>query len=198
MNTTLTIEQIEQTIVGSPDAPYYIRNNIVIPNVDWGFLNHEADLLIINKTKRLVEIEIKRSWSDFMADFKKSHTHFDKKLSYLYYAVPYSIAERVFNWLYVGEFKCDNWGFRYNKSNVTEYTERNPHKCGLIIYGSAEEVGNYKYPLANLNVAARPMNDYKLSTDEELKLLRLLGMRIWNLKKKLTEYQAEPSLFKQK
>ena len=48
MNTTLTIEQIEQTIVGSPDAPYYIRNNIVIPNVDWGFLNHEADLLIIN------------------------------------------------------------------------------------------------------------------------------------------------------
>ena len=198
MDTSLTIEQIEQTICGSPNSPYYIRQNIVIPNVDWGFLNHEADLLIINKTKRLIEIEIKRSWSDFMADFKKKHTHYDKKLGYFYYAVPYSIGERVFNWLYVGEYICTKVGFRYNRSSVTGYTEHNPHKCGLIIYGSSQELCNWKYPLSCLNVGAHRMNDYKLSVDEELKLYRLLSMRIWNLKKKLVEYQAEPSLFKQK
>jgi hypothetical protein len=40
------------------------------------------------------------------------------------------------------------------------------------------------------------MHDYKVSTEEEIKLLRLLGLRVWNMKKKLAEYQAEPSLFK--
>ena len=34
------------------------------------------------------------------------------------------------------------------------------------------------------------------SKSEELKLLRLLGFRVWNMKKKLAEYQIEPSLFK--
>ena len=198
MDTTLTIEQIEQTICGHPDSPYYIRQNIVVPNVDWGFLNHEADLLIVNKTKRLIEIEIKRSWADFMADFKKKHTHYDPKLSYFYYAVPYSISERVFNWLYKGEYKCTKYGFSYNKSVVTDYTEHNPHKCGLIIYGSENETGNWRYATCCLNVGAKRMNDYQISIEEELKLDRLLSMRIWNLKKKLVEYQAEPSLFKLK
>lgn len=77
--TTLSIEQIETAIVGFPGSPYYMRKNIVIPNVDWGFLNHEADLLILTKANYLVEIEIKRSWIDFMADFKKKHTHNDPK-----------------------------------------------------------------------------------------------------------------------
>ena len=50
--TSLTIEQIETILVGMPTSLYYIRQNIVIPNVDWGFLSHEADLLVINKNKR--------------------------------------------------------------------------------------------------------------------------------------------------
>ena len=197
MNTTLTIEQIEQTICGHPESPYYIRQNIVIPNVDWGFLNHEADLLIVNKTKRLIEVEIKRSWSDFMADFKKSHTHYDEKLSYFYYAVPFSIAERVFNWLYVGEYDCPKYGFAYHKSPITGYTEHNPNKCGLIVYASTDEISVWQHNICCINVQAKRMNDYKLSVEEELKLYRLLSMRIWGLKKKLSEYQAEPSLFKQ-
>ena len=48
-----------------------IRNNIIVPNVSWGMLDYEADLLIMNKTGYVTEIEIKRSWSDFLADFKK-------------------------------------------------------------------------------------------------------------------------------
>ena len=196
--TTLTLEQIETIITGYPDSPYFIRQNIVVPNCDWGFLNHEADLLVLNKTKRLVEIEIKRTWSDFMADFKKSHTHYDPKLSYFYYAVPLSIGERVFHWLYEGEYKCRPGFLYYERSEVTAYTEHNPNKCGLIIYADPQEstARGKRVGSCCLNVGATRMNDYQLSTDEELKLLRLLGMRVWNLKKKLAEYQAEPSLFK--
>ena len=113
-----------------------------------------------------------------MADFKKDHTHNDPKLSYLYYAVPYAIAEKVFRWLYEGEFVCTKYGFHYNRSNVTGYTEHNPNKCGLIIYGDAEETGNWRYPTCCLNVGAHRMNEYKLSVEEELKLYRLLSMRI--------------------
>jgi hypothetical protein len=197
-DTNLTLEQVETILVGSPDSPFYMRQNIVVPNVDWGFLNHEADLLVLSKANRLTEIEIKRSWSDFMADFKKKHTHYDKKLSHFYYAVPISIGQKVFDWLYTGEYKCRKGWVRYDRSIITGYTEHNPHKCGLIIYGSAEETGNWRYHLCGINVGARRMNDYKLSTEEAFKLLRLLGMRVWNMKKKLAEYQVEPSLFKAK
>lgn len=196
--TSLTLEQIETIITGYPDSPYYIRKNIVVPNCDWGFLNHEADLLILIKSKRLVEIEIKRTWSDFMADFKKHHTHDDPKLGYFYYAVPLSIGERVFHWLYEGEYKCKPDFLYYERSTVTAYTEHNPNKCGLIIYADPLESSARGKRVGSccINVTPERMNDYRLSTDEELKLLRLLGLRIWNMKKKLAEYQMEPSLFK--
>ena len=191
--TKLTMEQIETIITGYPDSPYYIRQNIVVPNVAWGFLNHEADLLVLSKVHRLTEIEIKRTWADFMADFKKKHTHDDSKLSYFYYAVPHSIGERVFNWLYEGQYKCSKSWIYYDRSEVTGYTEHNPNKCGLIIYAGEDEVpcrGN-RVGSCCINVGPHRMNDYQLSTDEELKLLRLLGMRVWNLKKKIAEYQCK-------
>lgn len=195
--TSLTLEQIEVILTGYPDSPYYVRQDIVIPNCSWGYLNHEADLLVLTKAKYLVEIEIKRTWNDFMADFKKCHNHADPKLSYLYYAVPLSIAERVFHWLYEGEYKCRPGFIYYNHSDVTGYTEHNPHHCGLIIYADAEESscrGN-RIGSCCINVSPERMNKYKVPVEEELKLLRLLGLRIWNMKKKLAEHQIEPSLF---
>lgn len=198
--TNLTLEQIETIITGYADSPYYIGKNIVIPNCNWGFLNHEADLLVMTKAKRLIEVEIKRTWSDFLADFKKAHTHEDPKLGHLYYAVPLSIGERVFNYLYEGKYNCNRHALMYSHSEVTAYTEKNPNKCGLIVYASTEEIGwaTMRVGVCCVNVLAQKMNDYRVSTEEELKLLRLLGMRIWKLKKKLAEYQVETSLFKEK
>ena len=43
-DTNLTIEQVEHLIVGIED--FNVRQHIVVPNVSWGFLNHEADLLL--------------------------------------------------------------------------------------------------------------------------------------------------------
>ena len=191
--TSLTIEQIETLITGYPDSPYYIRRNLVVPNCDWGFLNHEADLLVMTNAGYLIEIEIKRSWSDFIADFKKKHTHYDSKLTYFYYAVPLSIAERVFNWLYTGTFNYNpRMLLKYQRSEVTGYTENNPHKCGLIIYASRDEVisTEERIGMCGINVRSEKFGEYyKVTENEEKKLLRLLGLRVWRLKNKIAKLQ---------
>lgn len=192
--TTLTIEQIESLLVQNPESAFYIRRNIVVPNVDWGFLNHEADLLVLSKSGFLTEIEIKRTWADFKADFEKKHTHYDEKLSYFYYAVPESIGEKVFNWLYEGSFVSRKYRntLRWTSSHVIKPTANNPHECGLILY--AEPDAYYNRGHFGINVEATRMGWYKLSKDEQLKLLRLLGMRVWGLKDKVARLQ-EKTLF---
>lgn len=55
-DTNLSIQQIELAIA----QMFGIRNNIIVPNVSWGFFDtHEADLVIINKSNYLTEVEIK-------------------------------------------------------------------------------------------------------------------------------------------
>lgn len=193
-DTNLTIEQIETLIVGYADSPFYIRKNIVVPNCSWGFLNHEADLLIMSKAGYLTEVEIKRSWSDFKADFQKSHTHNDKHIAHLYYAVPESIGEKVFHWLYEGEYKSEEWLFKYTQSKVKEYSDNNPNKCGLILYKDPYQ--GHPYGGICINVPAARIGNYACNDRDRISLLRLGNMRIWNLKKKFAKYQAEHSLFK--
>lgn len=75
--TNLSIHQIELAVA----QVFGVRDNIIVPNVSWGFFaTHEADLVIINKTGYLTEVEIKRSWQDFLNDFKKHTTHDEDKV----------------------------------------------------------------------------------------------------------------------
>ncbi len=188
--TTLTIEQIEAALTVYTSSPFYLRRNLVIPNVSWGYLNHEADLLVLTKAGYLTEVEIKRSWADFVADFEKRHGHKDKKLSHLYYAVPLSIGERVFHYLYDGDFSARGLGYGYSDSKVSAYTERNINKAGLILYAAPEELnGAFRVPMSGINVVAGRMGNYMVPVNEQLKLLRLLGMRVWSMKKKLAKLQ---------
>lgn len=72
-------------------AKYFgVRKNIIVPNISWGFLTHEADLFIVRKSGYAVEVEIKISRADLINDFKKKHTHNDKqnRISEFYYAMP--------------------------------------------------------------------------------------------------------------
>ena len=58
-------------------------------------LDYEADLLIMNKTGYVTEIEIKRSWSDFLADFKKDeHAHKAEIIYQFWYCVPDEIYSK--------------------------------------------------------------------------------------------------------
>ena len=83
--TRASVHEIERML-----ARYFdLRTNLVVPNVSWGFFSeHEADLVVVTKAGYLTEVEIKRSWTDFLADFKKRFYHADPRIAKFYYAVP--------------------------------------------------------------------------------------------------------------
>ena len=74
---------------------YGARQNMIIPNISWGFLNHEADLLIMSQSGYLTEIEIKISVGDLKKDFHKRHGHKDDRIKYFYYAIPERMKEHI-------------------------------------------------------------------------------------------------------
>lgn len=86
MDTKLHVHEIEYAI-SRYDSFNFLRNDVFI-NISWGFLYHEADMLILSKAGYLTEIEIKRSWADTKNDFKKNHTHSSQVITKFFYAVP--------------------------------------------------------------------------------------------------------------
>lgn len=72
------------------------KNFLVIPNVSWGFLKYEADMLLVSKAKYCTEIEVKISMADWKQDFdkKKFDRSPDDRIKYQYYAAPTDLARR--------------------------------------------------------------------------------------------------------
>lgn len=159
MDTKLTIDEIELAIVNS--GIFNKRNDIIVPNVSWGLLNHEADMVVMTKSGYLTEIEIKRSWEDFKADFKKGHGHDDVRIYKLYYCVPVSIRDKVIN-----HFKeiCNDM-----IPGIMTYDD----DCNV-------RIENNSYPYTG---------GRKLFLEEQLIIARLGCMRIWNLKQKLIDHE---------
>lgn len=157
MDTKLTINEIELAIVNS--GIFNKRGDIFVPNVSWGLLNHEADMVVMTKSGYLTEIEIKRSWEDFKADFKKGHGHDDVRIYKLYYCVPVSIRDKVINHL------------------KEIYNDMIP---GIMTYDDDRNVRveNNSYPY---------IGGRKLFIEEQLTIARLGCMRVWNLKQKLVD-----------
>lgn len=157
MDTKLTIDKIELAIVNS--GLFNKRTDIFVPNVSWGLLNHEADMVIMTKSGYLTEIEIKRSWEDFKADFKKPHGHDDERVYKFYYSVPSLIKDKVIELLRTKlEFI----------PAVLSYTEE-----GVVT--------DLKIGSPNTN------RGRKLFLEEQLTIARLGCMRVWNLKQKLVD-----------
>lgn len=157
-DTTLTIDRIELAIA----EVFGIRNNIIVPNVSWGFFaTHEADLVIINKSGYMSEVEIKRSWQDFLNDFKKHTTHDEGKVMWKYFAVPSSLCEKVWQYL------CDNG-----------------HKDWGVIQYFEDGTACPKYYPDNIHLTTK---SNRLFLEEQLAIARLGSMRIWKLKEKLAD-----------
>lgn len=158
MNTKLSVDEIMLAIWNS--GLWNKRTDVFVPNLSWGLLNHEADLAIMSKSGYLTEVEIKRSWEDFKADFKKDHGHKDELVYYFYYCVPESIKDRVI------EFLDEKFG--HGRPPVICYTEN------AIIYGCK-------------GGCARTGYGRKMFIEERLKFATLGCMRIWPLKQELVE-----------
>lgn len=171
MNTERTLYEIEVAL-SKIDSFNFVRN-IIAFNVNgmserlsiW----HECDMLILSKSGYLTEIEIKRSWSDFLADFKKRHTHEGNGIiKYFYYCVPESLLEKVYD-------KLDEINVDY--TGVITYSE--DLKITLHGHRWVTHDGSYSYHFK----AQHPYR--KLFLEEQLQIARFGAMRAIKLKEKL-------------
>jgi hypothetical protein len=143
-----------------------IRTNIIVPNVSWGLSGmHECDVFIIKSSGYCVEVEIKRSKSDLLADFKKTHNHKDRRnrIKEFYYCFP--------------------------ESMLKTFEPLIPKENGIITckrHGNGVFASFYREPIPNRLAV-------KLSHEEQFKVARLGTMRIWSLKKKIIKLQDEKS-----
>lgn len=95
--TDFSVADIQRAVrYGMTDS----RQDVAVRNVAWGFFrNIEVDLLTVSRSDYLHDWEIKRSWSDFLADFKKKHFHDDIRIKHLTFCLPDCIAgEKLKSW----------------------------------------------------------------------------------------------------
>lgn len=165
MDTKRTLYEIEVALAKT-DKFNYIKNIIAFNVNGIGqslLICHECDMLVLNKSGYLTEIEIKRSWEDFKADFKKKHSHESMGIiKNFYYCIPLSILNKVQDY-----FKDKELTF----NSIITYDENlniNFHsvKC-------KEFIPNFK--------------SRKLFLEEQLQVARFGAMRAILLKEKLNK-----------
>ena len=157
---TISLLEMETSIA----KMFGVRQHIIVPNISWGFLSHEADLCVITKSGCLKEIEIKRSFSDFKADFKKGHTHNDRqnRITEFYYAFPIELLEKCLPLV--------------------------PEGAGIIT--CHKDINKTWKPYARLERKAKRIKGSRsLNTLEQLSIARLGCLRIMPLKEKLITLQ---------
>ena len=162
LNTKLTVKQIQYAIRYC--GFWNPRADLMVPNVSWGLLDYEADFVIMTPNGYLTEIEIKRSWEDFKADFKKDHKHDDERIYHFYYCVSEGIWDKVKEYL-------DSMYLRpIDRPAVLTYNE----------WGHITKQ-NYGYTGAYRNKKCR-----KLFLEEQFKLAKLAAFRYWSIEEKTT------------
>lgn len=176
MDTERTLYEIEVALAKT-DTFNFVKN-IVAYNVNGVgaslLLCHECDMLVLSKSGYLTEIEIKRSWTDFLADFKKKHKHESNGLvKYFYYCVPECMLDKVYEKL--EELEVDY-------SGVITYDEN------LKIKFHGYRVRNDKYHIntdEEYSYFNREQPHRKLFLEEQLQVARYGAMRAIGLKEKL-------------
>lgn len=160
-NTARSLTEIEIALAQSGEFNF-VKNTVAF-NV-YGEtaklpLFHECDMLILRPSGYLIEVEIKRSWSDFLADFHKRHHHGssgnEKLLKELWYCIPAGCLDDA-------RRKLEESGQPY--SGIVTYDEG----LRLRFYGGA------------------PLPEYrKLTAEERFQVARFGAMRCVGLRKKL-------------
>ena len=170
-----TIEEIELSLMNS--ELFNFRQDLMVFRVSdfSGIVNHECDCLIMSKSGYLTEIEIKRSYSDFLADFKKRHTHQDPHLKAFYFLVHESFAEKAKEKLI--ELKHIPSGLLvYDDNAKISFYANSSEFAPKIRYGDNgyEEYTDY-----------RNWNPKKLFLEEQYQLARLGAMRYKNMTERI-------------
>lgn len=151
-------------------ARYFnMRLNLIVPNISWGMLNHEADLIVVSRSGLATEVEIKVSKSDLKKDRDKRHHHNSKLIHRLFFAIPDYMLDCI---------------------------DLVPAQAGILVIRSGADAGalplRYRRESTKLLRPAKINKQYPKWTQKEvLQLLRLSTMRIWTLKEKLNKQLKE-------
>ena len=158
MNTKLTIREIEEVLVSYWGGPQNVLcvPNVYIANIAGKDYDYEADLLMITKAGFCIEFEIKRSYSDLMAEAKKDKcTHKAPFISSFYYVLPHAIKDKA--------------------REFFETTGTEHH--GLVYYTEEKKIF---FTGGNVSTKGRR----KMTVEEMYKVARLGTLRYWNLRNK--------------
>lgn len=142
------------------------RVNLIVPNVSWGFFNHECDILAVSKSGYATEYEIKISKADLLKDKKKEHKHEDHRIKALYFAIPAYLQDCI-------EHIPERAGIV-----IAEEYEKRFHVNGIPV-----RKNTLKFRL--VRQATDSPNPYKFTDADKFQIARLGAMRIWGLKEKL-------------
>lgn len=166
--TRCSVHDVEEMLA----EHYGVRQNLIVPNVGWGFFQeHEADLVVVTKAGYLTEIEIKRSWTDFLADFEKRSYHDDPRISRLFYAVP----ECMYG-------PCREYVDALVGEGSPLVGKRIP---GFIVYRTPSD-SKYRRVVEHDSFSRPvPVKPQKLTAEEVYQLARLGTLRYWSLLGKL-------------
>ena len=93
LRTNLSVAQIQLALRNSD--LFNPRRDLIVPNVSYGMLPYEADLIGITPSGQVTEVEIKRSLEDLRADYRKGHRHDAECVTYFFFCVPECIAEQA-------------------------------------------------------------------------------------------------------
>ena len=137
------------------------RRNLIVPNVGDGLFLHECDLLILTKAGYAYEVEIKTTKADLIRDKKKGHGHHSNKIKYLYFAVPEPLLNQ---------------------------RQHIPERAGIISVEQKEHLGR-KYEVCSIVKPPTVNCIYRFSDSERLQLARLGALRIWGLKRRISDIQ---------
>ena len=166
--TKLSVHDIEYALCRYFDK----RKNIIVPNVSWGFFSeHEADLVVITRAGYLTEVEIKRSWRDFLKDFRKDSFHADNRIKNFYFCVPLVMVDAVKE--YLDSDKARGYG-----------------EIGILTYDEQGRITNIRSGEKNIAL--------KLTTAEVLAIARLGVLRFWDTRLRLDEGYNEEQVRKLK
>lgn len=181
--THWSVAEIQAAIVA------HTRNPVSIPNVAFGFFGSiECDLLQVTDSRYIHEFEIKRSWSDFLADFRKVHFHDDVRIKRLTYVLPTAFADdrlrkfcaerygtfrRAFDFLFYREDECEIVKPVYIPTDDHRTRFDFPPQYQTATYLTAEMLA-----VVNANDAALPFRR-RLFTEELAQLYRLGVIRLW-------------------
>lgn len=169
MQTSRSLYEIEVAL--AKIDKFNFLKNIVAYNVNGVSevlpIYHECDMLVLSKSGYLTEIEIKRSWSDFKADFNKKHKHESKGLiKYFYYCIPECLLQDVYEVLEVTNTKY---------SGIITYSE----ELKIKIHGK-----RIKDMFDNYTFCQPQLDGKRLFLEQQLEVARLGAMRSVMLKEK--------------